>query len=67
MCDKRPHTIFCDIDGTLWNHVGGVVEQVNVENHFLLPNTKEAIDKWDRLGYRIILTTGRKESMRKLT
>ena len=21
---ERPKTIFCDIDGTLWNHVGGV-------------------------------------------
>ena len=48
---ERPKTIFCDIDGTLWNHVGGVPEQATVNGHKLLPNTKEAIDKWDRLGY----------------
>lgn len=61
---ERPKTIFCDIDGTLWNHVGGVPEQATCEKHELLPNTKEAIEKWDRLGYKVILTTGRKESLR---
>jgi mannose-6-phosphate isomerase len=65
--NSRPKTIFCDIDGTLWNHIGGVPEQATCEKHELLPNTKEAIDKWDRLGYRIILTTGRKESLREKT
>ena len=64
---ERPKTIFCDIDGTLWDHVGGVPEQATCSEHKLLPNTKDAIDKWDRLGYRIILTTGRKESLRKKT
>lgn len=64
---ERPKTIFCDIDGTLWNHVGGVHEQAICEAYTLLPNTKEAIDKWDRLGYKVILTTGRKESLRKKT
>lgn len=63
---ERPKTIFCDIDGTLWNHVGGVCEQAIAE-HKLLPNTKNAIDKWDRNGYKIILTTGRKESLRNKT
>ena len=64
---ERPKTIFCDIDGTLWNHVGGVPDQATCKSHELLPNTKEAIDRWDRLGYRIILTTGRKESLRPKT
>ena len=41
---ERPKTIFCDIDGTLWNHVGGVPEQAMCEGHTLLPNTREAID-----------------------
>ena len=62
-----PKTIFCDIDGTLWNHVGAVSKQAAVESHYVLPNTLEAIDTWDKLGYKIILTTGRKESMRKVT
>ena len=64
---ERPKTIFCDIDGTLWNHIGNISEQATHEGHYLLPNTKEAIDKWDKLGYQIILTTGRKESLRKKT
>ena len=64
---NKPKTIFCDIDGTLWDHVGVVSEQVKVTNHKLLKNTKEAIDKWDKLGYKIILTTGRKESLRDIT
>lgn len=64
---ERPKTIFCDIDGTLWNHVGPVSKQANVERHKLLPNTLNAIDTWDKLGYKIILTTGRKESLREMT
>ena len=63
----RPKTIFCDIDGTLWNHVGNATNQSLEYNHYLLPNTKEAIDKWEFSGYKIILTTGRKESLRKKT
>lgn len=65
--NNRPKTIFCDIDGTLWDHVGAISEQTKVKNHKLLNNTIEAIDKWDRSGYKIILTTGRKESFRKIT
>lgn len=64
---ERPKTIFCDIDGTLWDHVGNITYQVNVESHKLLPNTLNALNRWDKLGYRIILTTGRRESMRELT
>ena len=64
---ERHKSIFCDIDGTLWMHVGGVSAQAIEEKHELLPNTKQAIDMWDRLGYNIILTTGRKESLRKKT
>ena len=67
LMNNNSKTIFCDIDGTLWNHVGVVTEQLAVKSHELLPNTREAINLWDKLGYKIILTTGRKESMRKIT
>lgn len=63
----RPKTIFCDIDGTLWEHVGPPSVQIKNKVNKLLPNTLEALDNWDKLGYKIILTTGRKESMRKIT
>ena len=62
----RPKTIFCDIDGTLWKHVGGPSKQLT-EKIELLPNTIQAIETWEKLGYKIILTTGRKESMRDIT
>ena len=61
----RPHTIFCDIDGTLLKHNNSISEITT--NTELLPNTKKAIESWDSLGYNIILTTGRKESLRKKT
>lgn len=64
---ERTKSIFCDIDGTLWKHVGNAFEQATHSQHELLPNTKEAIGKWDSLGYKIILTTGRKESLRNKT
>lgn len=62
-----PKTIFCDIDGTLWEHIGSPSIVATCKEYKLLPNTIEAIDKWDKLGYRIILTTGRKESLRNKT
>ena len=54
--DKRPKTIFCDIDGTLVKH-----------NPPIEPGTLDTILEWDRRGYNIILTTGRRESMREVT
>ena len=65
--DKRPVTIFCDIDGTLVMH-----EKPDIVSHpkhgmTLLNGTIEKLIEWDKLGYTIILTTGRKESMRKVT
>ena len=59
-------TIFCDIDGTLVHHNNkGIHGQF--ENTKLLDNTIDAINNWDKSGYKIILTTGRKESMREIT
>ena len=65
MNDKRPKTIFCDIDGTLVEH--RKPSRLQSEKMKLLPGTLEKLEKWDKLGYKIILTTGRKESMRKVT
>jgi hypothetical protein len=60
---KEPKTIFCDIDGCLIEH----------QNHYnnndikLLDGTLKKIKEWDRNGYNLILTTGRRESSRKIT
>jgi hydroxymethylpyrimidine pyrophosphatase-like HAD family hydrolase len=63
--DIRPKTIFCDIDGTLIRHKPpGGLNKNSVE---LLDGTIEKLQDWDKKGYNIILTTGRKESLRDLT
>ena len=65
--DKRPKTIFCDIDGTLVIHEKPAVNSRLDHTMALISGTLEKLGHWDRLGYRIILTTGRKESMRAAT
>ena len=64
--DKRPKTIFCDIDGTLIKHHGSLTKAMH-SAPTLLDGTIETLNIWERKGYRIILTTGRKESMRIIT
>jgi hypothetical protein len=63
---NRPKTIFIDIDGTLLYHYGSQSQQIQNPPK-LLPLVKEKLDKWDLQGYNIILTTGRKESLRQIT
>ena len=65
--EKRPITIFCDIDGTLVKHQAPFVATQPDFHMELLPGTLEKLEEWDRKGYNIILTTGRRESMRKVT
>ena len=59
-------TIFCDIDGTLVVHDGNQTKQIT-DLPVLLSGTIETINKWDRQGHRLVLTTGRRESARKTT
>jgi len=59
-------TIFCDIDGTLLKHQGGLYP-ITQNKPELLPNVIDTISTWKEKDYKIILTTGRPESMRKLT
>ena len=67
MNNFRPKTIFCDIDGTLIVHSPPTVA-AKVDHHCeVLPKTIDNLHEWDRLGYNIILVTGRKESMRTQT
>tara|TARA_R100000808_G_C2149493_1_gene157897 strand:+ start:1283 stop:1654 length:372 start_codon:yes stop_codon:yes gene_type:complete len=59
-------TVFCDIDGTLIRHHGSLSAQVNKKPE-ILKGVIKRLDEWDRKCYNIILTTGRKESLRKIT
>jgi intein/homing endonuclease len=63
---QRPKTIFLDIDGTLIEHSENISKQLTSEPK-IIQGTLEKLLEWDRKGYNIILTTGRRESVRKLT
>lgn len=63
----RPKTIFCDIDGTLIRHDSPDIAFKPDYKMTVLSGTLERLLEWDRLGYNIILTTGRRESMRAMT
>lgn len=64
-------TIFCDIDGTLVKFPdgpGGFKDLPKGQKALeVLPGALDKLWEWETHGYRIILTTGRKESMRKVT
>jgi len=63
----RPRTIFCDIDGTLIRHDSPEIAFRSDYKMVPLTGTLQKLLEWDRLGYNIILTTGRRESMREIT
>tara|TARA_R110001592_G_scaffold171881_1_gene410314 strand:- start:2745 stop:3110 length:366 start_codon:yes stop_codon:yes gene_type:complete len=67
MKETRPITIFCDIDGTLVKHESPFIATKPDFKMELLPGTISKLEEWDRAGHNIILTTGRRESMRKET
>jgi hypothetical protein len=60
-------TIFCDIDGCILKHHGSIKAMHDLGTNDVLPGVQEANAKWVHKGYTIILTTGRKESMREIT
>lgn len=64
--DSLPKTVICDIDGCIFNHMGNLPNMILGEPQ-LCPNVKEQFDLWDKKAYRIILLTGRRESMREMT
>jgi len=61
-----PKTVFCDIDGTIFNHRGDVALNYS-EKPELLNTVVNNIKEWEKLNYKVILTTGRKECLRKIT
>jgi len=65
--EGRPATIFCDIDGTLIEHDTPGIAFRSDYTMKLLEGTLNKLLEWDRKGYKLILTTGRKESLRAIT
>jgi len=63
--NEMKKTIFLDIDGCIFKHKGNMSTQF--QDTELLPGVIEKLNEWAAAGYNIILVSGRKESMRKLT
>lgn len=64
--DDLPKTVICDIDGCIFKHMGNLPNMILGEPE-LCPEVKEQFDLWDKKAYKIILLTGRRESMREIT
>lgn len=70
--ESRGKTLFIDIDGTILKHMGDATgacfdpSLVSIPA-FLLEGVLSSFNNWCSKGYRIILTTGRNESMRDIT
>lgn len=60
-------TFFIDIDGTILNHVDKDLYKVTANSQFLCPNVINKLNEIESQGHCIVLTTARKESMRRLT
>ena len=63
---RCPPTSFSDIDGTIWKHESDIRHSMKGTQR-LLPGAFENFLKWHRQGFKIILTTGRPESLREST
>lgn len=59
--------IFLDIDGTLLLHRNLGLSGILTEEPTMLPNVLKKLNEWEAKQYRIILVTGRSESMRRFT
>jgi len=69
--DIAPPTLFIDIDGTMveFPHTGDHYKSIanGTEKMRLLPGVKEKLWEWETKGYKIIITTGRREMFRAET
>jgi hydroxymethylpyrimidine pyrophosphatase-like HAD family hydrolase len=64
--ETRPKTIICDIDGVIFQHCGDITKQ-HIVRPIVLPGVREKWREWDRQGCKLILMTGRRESVRAET
>lgn len=65
--NTKQSVIFCDIDGCILK----VPEKGNctkiLSDSEVLPGVVEKFNEWDKLGYKVVLTTGRPNSAREVT
>lgn len=60
----EPITILCDIDGTLLKHEESLVKVMSGDPIEILDGSCSKLLDWHKKGYRVILITGRPESLR---
>ena len=60
-------TLIIDIDGTLTKQMKGGHRAVMETPHELLPGVLERMRLWETQGHKIVLMTGRRESVRERT
>jgi phosphatidate phosphatase PAH1 len=63
---RNRKTIFCDIDGTLFEHKKDLHAMVT-EEPCILPGVIEKFSEWRSKDYYIMLTTARPEGCRNIT
>lgn len=63
---EHAKTVICDIDGTIFAHLGDFEGMQKYET-ILLDKVKERFDEWYSKGYMIIITTGRPWSLYERT
>lgn len=63
---EKPKTIFCDIDGTILKHSHKFSDLLSTDPQ-VLDGVLNKFNEWDSKGYKVILTTARKESARAMT
>jgi len=66
--EKIPPTIFLDIDGCLLKQgIPVAIQAINWMEPEILPSVIEKLVEWDKIGCKVIITTGRKSCYRKFT
>lgn len=60
-------TLFLDIDGTLVKHESPHITSLPSHKMDVLTGTIDRLLEWNKKGFVIILTTGRRESSREMT
>ena len=60
-------TIICDIDGTIFKYSPHGTYAIVNEDPILLPGVVTQFNEWEMQGCKIILITGRRESLRERT
>jgi phosphatidate phosphatase PAH1 len=63
---RNRKTIFCDIDGTLFEHKKDLHAMIT-KDPSILPGVIEKFSEWRNKDYYIILTTARPEGCRNIT